>query len=77
MQIKVEYPERRLFDKKSAAEYCHIPPTRFDAICPIPPVKLHESLKPVYDRRDLDRWIDGLKCGTVDLTDDEIVARLD
>jgi hypothetical protein len=56
-----------------AAEYCRLPAKRFSVVCSVQPVRYSDGTK-VFDMRDLDLWIEGLKVGAQD--DDEIIARL-
>ncbi len=51
--------EPRLLPKSQAAAYCGMSIPTFDRICPVNPVDL-ELRGFRYDRRELDRWIDGL-----------------
>jgi predicted DNA-binding transcriptional regulator AlpA len=54
--------EPRLLSRKQAAAYCGMCPASFDRVCPVRPVALGmKNLR--YDRRSLDRWIDGLDYG--------------
>jgi hypothetical protein len=64
---------QRLFSKAEAAHYCRRSPTKFEAECPVSPVIMPGGDK-LWDVRDLDNWIDGLKV-TVS-TADEILAKL-
>jgi len=65
-----------MLHKEEAAEYCRIPRNRFDSICPILPIKLHESLKPTWDKHDLDKWIDNAKRDIGEFNEDKILERL-
>lgn len=76
MQLKIDFPLKRMLVKDEAATYCSLPKARFGALCPVRPVKLHESTGDVWDIRDLDQWLDRMKNGRSDLTDDEIVSKL-
>lgn len=65
----------RLFTKAEAANYCRLPPKKFEARCPVRPVRItDEDLR--WDVRDLDIWIDDLKDGAPSDAD-EIVGRLE
>lgn len=51
--------EPRLLSKKDAAAYCAMSLPTFERLCPVNPVELGVRGYR-YDRRALDRWIDGL-----------------
>ena len=72
LNIKV-YP-RRMLNIREAASYCGVSAKRFPSVCMIAPVKLPGGDE-LYDMRDLDTWLDGLKIGGPN-SDDEILARL-
>lgn len=76
MLMKIDMPVRRMLDKEEAATYCHIPKTKFEAVCPVQPTRLHETLGLVWDVKELDRWLDNKAGKQVVLTDEEIAARL-
>lgn len=76
MQIKVEYPMKRLLSKDEAAEYCNMPLSRFPNVCPKQPVRLYDGAGVSWDVKDLDSWIDEMKNHKIDLTPDEIVEKL-
>ena len=50
----------RLLSKGDAAEYCCRSVRRFAVECPVSPVVMSNGDQ-LYDIRDLDLWIDGLK----------------
>ncbi len=52
----------RLLSKSDAAEYCCRSVRRFSVECPVSPVLMSNGDQ-LYDIRDLDAWIDGLKDG--------------
>lgn len=72
--LNLKVPPRRMLNKREAAEYCGITEKRFPAECSVSPVLLPGGSK-LYDIRDLDMWIDGIK-GDQDESDDDILARL-
>lgn len=63
----------RLFSKAEAAHYCRSSPAKFEAQCPVTPVVMPGGDR-LWDVRDLDRWIDGLK--NEHAGHDDIIARL-
>lgn len=67
-------PVSRLLTVSAAAEYCNLSPKAFQRTCPVRPIALGEDARLLrYDRRALDRWIDGLSgVAVADDEDDEI-----
>lgn len=63
----------RLFTKTEAAHYCRRSPAKFEAQCQVTPIVMPGGDR-LWDVRDLDRWIDGLKANHSGAED--IVARL-
>jgi hypothetical protein len=66
----------RLLTKAEAAQYCSRPKRKFEAQCPVSPIKMPDG-DLLWDVQDLDKWIDSLKSDNGDETADSIVARLD
>lgn len=64
----------RLLTRAEAAHYCRRSARKFEAQCPVPPVKMADG-DLLYDVHDLDKWIEGLKAGAGG-EDDDIIARL-
>jgi hypothetical protein len=52
-------PEPRLLTRAQAAAYCGMSLPTFERLCPVDPVDLRMRGY-LYDRKVLDRWIDGL-----------------
>jgi hypothetical protein len=51
----------RLLTRSQAADYCNLSVGTFAAVCPVAPIAFNNSKKlQRYDKRALDRWIDGL-----------------
>jgi hypothetical protein len=66
----------RLLTKTDAAHYCRRPLKKFDVECPVRPIEMANG-DHLWDVRDLDIWIDGLKAGTKDeATADSLIALL-
>ncbi|MGE3146063.1 MAG: hypothetical protein AB7K35_10790 [Pseudorhodoplanes sp.] len=62
-----------MLDRRDAAEHCGRSLKRFEAECPVGPVRFpNGDLR--YDVRDLDRWIDQVKSGAHD--SESILRRL-
>ena len=60
--------EPRLLPKAQAAAYCGMSLPTFDRLCPVNPVDL-QLRGYLYDRKELDRWIDGLNAAAPPATD--------
>jgi hypothetical protein len=55
----------RLFTRAQAAAYCQVSEEVFIAKCPVPPIKMGESVRLYrWDRQELDRWLDSLASGS-------------
>lgn len=76
MLMKFDMPIKRMLDLSEASVYCHIPKSKFTAICPVTPTRLHETLGVVWDVRQLDKWLDGNMGKQVELTDEEVAELL-
>ena len=72
--LNIKVSPRRMLTTKEAADYCGLSPKRFPLACTIVPVAMPGGAK-LYDIRDLDVRIDGLK-DDADNDDDMIVKRL-
>lgn len=64
----------RLLKKAEAALYCRRSVKKFEAQCPVRPIRMADG-DLLWDVLDLDKWIDTLKSSAGDDTD-AIVARL-
>lgn len=60
----------RLLSREQAAAYCGMSPPFFAAMVPVKPIRLRrvgsseKGGRVLYDRRELDAWIDGLRGAT-------------
>lgn len=66
---------RRLSTAREAADYCGITQKQLRTVTGIAPVQLPNG-KQLFDLRDLDRFIEGCKAPSAELSDDDILARL-
>ena len=48
--------EPRLLSREQAANYCGLSLPTFQAECPVIPIKIRTRI--LYDRQEIDRWID-------------------
>ena len=72
--LQIRIVPKRMLDRKEAAAYCGRSVKRFEAECPVAPIRFPNGDKR-HDMRDLDAWLDSLKAGT-DEGADAIIARL-
>ncbi|MHA3915683.1 hypothetical protein [Halovulum sp. GXIMD14793] len=73
--LNISVVDKRMFSATEAADYTGIPRKHFKNTCPVQPVELRPGAK-LYDKRDLDVWIDGIKTGTELATQDAILDKL-
>jgi hypothetical protein len=72
--LNLRVTPRRMLPAREAAEYIGISAKKLAVVCPVAPIEMPDGSR-LYDMRDLDAWIDGLKSG--DPTgDEEILGRL-
>ncbi|MER9936500.1 hypothetical protein [Mesorhizobium sp. M0088] len=72
--LNIRVTPRRMLPLRDAAEYTGIAAKRLAGVCPVTPIEMPDGSR-LYDMRDLDAWIDGLKSG--DATgDDELIGKL-
>jgi len=65
----------RLLSQEDAAKYCGLPKSSFPTVCPIAPIRLRA--KTLWDRIDLDRWIDDLKnCMKAEKSIDDVLREI-
>ncbi len=55
----------RLLTKMEAANYCRRSTKKFEAQCPVPPLRMADG-DLLWDVHDLDRWIESIKSGKLD-----------
>jgi hypothetical protein len=72
--LNIRVPPRRMLTPRDAAEYCGVPAKQFPTQCGVSPLEMPNGAR-LYDMRDLDRWIDGLKANHPD-NDEEIIRKL-
>ena len=72
--LNIKVSPRRMLSAREAAIYCGLSPKHFAIDCSVSPVQMPRGSK-MYDTRDLDNWLDGLK-NEFPNSDDEIVGRL-
>lgn len=73
--LNISVVDKRMFSAAEAADYTGIPRKYFKNTCPVQTIELRPGAK-LYDKRDLDMWIDGIKTGTEPATQDAILGKL-
>ena len=73
--LNISVIEKRMLKQSEAADYTGLPIKHFKAICPVQPVEMRPG-NVLWDRRDLDKWIDAMKEGAEMATQDAILGKL-
>lgn len=73
--LNITVVEKRMLRAAEAASYCGLAAKHFKAVCPVAPVELRPG-EMLYDRRDLDRWIDNAKTGAHEAEHATILRKL-
>ncbi len=73
--LNISVIDKRMMKQSEAASYSGLPVKHFKAACPVRPVELKEGTL-LWDRKDIDLWIDGVKSGAMTETRDDILSRL-
>ena len=73
--LNISVIEKRMLKQSEAADYTGVPVKYFKATCPVQPVEMRPGTI-LWDRRDLDKWIDAMKEGAEMATQDAILGKL-
>ncbi|CUI99261.1 hypothetical protein [Cognatishimia activa] len=73
--LNISVIDKRMMKQSEAASYSGLPVKHFKAACPVRPVELKEGTL-LWDRKDIDLWIDDVKSGAMTETRDDILGRL-
>lgn len=73
--LNLNVVDKRMLSASEAASYCGLAAKHFKAICPVQTVKMAGRFE-LYDKRDLDQWIDTEKAGEADASQAAILGRL-
>lgn len=73
--LNITVVDKRMFNRTEAAGYTGLGIKLFQAICSVRPIEVRTN-KLLWDKRDLDKWIDALKEGSEQTTRDSILADL-
>ena len=73
--LNLNVVEKRMLSASEAASYCGLAAKHFKTLCPVPTVMMAGRF-PLYDKRDLDQWIETEKTGAADASQAAILGRL-
>lgn len=73
--LNISVIERRMLKQSEAADYTGLPVKHFKTTCPVHPVEMRPGMS-LWDKRDLDKWIDAMKEGAEMATQDAILSKL-
>ncbi len=73
--LNITVTEKRMLNQSEAAGYTGLPVKHFKATCPVQPVEMRPG-SILWDKRDLDQWIDAMKEGAEMATQDAILGKL-
>lgn len=73
--LSISVVEKRMKTVPEAAHYCGLAVKHFKTLCPVMPIALQQN-NLLYDKVDLDRWIDAVKSDTEIETQQSILAKL-
>ena len=73
--LNISVVDKRMMKQSEAASYTGLPLKHFKAACPVRPVELKQGTL-LWDRKDIDLWIDNVKSGAAIETRDDILGRL-
>ena len=73
--LNITVTEKRMLKDGEAAGYTGLSVKHFKATCPVQPVEMRPGTI-LWDKRDLDKWIDAMKEGAEMATQDAILGKL-
>ncbi|MFZ5964730.1 hypothetical protein ACOXXX_17440 [Thalassococcus sp. BH17M4-6] len=73
--LNISVVDKRMLNQGEAANYTGLPVKHFKASCPVQPVEMRPGTV-LWDKRDLDKWIDAMKEGSEMATQDAILGKL-
>lgn len=73
--LNISVIEKRMLKQSEAADYTGLPVKHFKTACPVQPVEMRPGTI-LWDKRDLDKWIDAMKEGAEMATQDAILGKL-
>jgi len=73
--LNISVVEKRMLKQSEAASYTGLAVKHFKTTCPVQPLEPRPGTI-LWDKRDLDTWIDGMKTGAEMATQDAILSKL-
>lgn len=73
--LNIKLLEVRMLKQSEAASYTGLAAKHFKTYCPVVPVEIRPGTL-LWDKRDLDQWIDGMKEGADGATHAAILGKL-
>jgi hypothetical protein len=73
--LNITVIEKRMLKQSEAANYIGLPEKLFKTTCPVQPIEIRPTML-LWDKRDLDKWIDAMKEGAEMATQDAILSKL-
>lgn len=73
--LNISVVEKRMLKQSEAAHYAGLPVKHFKTLCPVQPVEMRTG-RILWDKRDLDNWIDSMKEGAEMAKQDAILGKL-
>lgn len=73
--LNISVIDKRMLKQSEAADYTGLALKHFKAHCPVAPVEMRPGTL-LWDKRDLDGWIDAMKEGAELATQDAILGKL-
>lgn len=73
--LNLNVVDKRMLSATEAASYCGLTVKHFKAFCPVQPVNIGGRF-PLYDKRDLDQWIETEKADAANASQSAILERL-
>lgn len=73
--LNISVIEKRMLKQTEAADYTGLPLKYFKLTCPVQPVEMRPGTI-LWDKRDLDAWIDSMKEGAEMATQSAILQKL-
>lgn len=73
--LSITINERRMLKQSEAAIYAGLAAKHFKATCPVRPVEIRPGSL-LWDKHDLDKWIDNMKEGVASVSRQDILGKL-
>lgn len=73
--LNISVVEKRMMRASEAAHYTGLAASQFKRECPVTPLSFANGSL-LWDKHDLDKWLDGLKSGVAETSRTDILGRL-